>query len=244
MELSATGAGVMSWRTRFFDSSGRVFMEITCSNDRLGTQSTRRGDRAAKVDTGREARMSSKKNVGTDLGLAEEEKQELLRIARDAIEAKSRGEPLPYISASTQKLGEKCGAFVSLYKKGMLRGCIGSLQADEPLYKTVEEMAQAAAFRDPRFRAVTEDELPYLDLEISVLTPLRQILDPKEIKVGLHGIMIRKGFLSGLLLPQVATERNWDRETFLRETCKKAGLPTDSWKEDDAEIYVFSADVF
>lgn len=188
--------------------------------------------------------MSPKKKVGTDLGLAEEEKQELLRIARDVIGAKSRGEPLPYISATTEKLGEKSGAFVSLYKKGMLRGCIGSLQADEPLYKTVEEMAQAAAFRDPRFRAVTEDELPYLDLEISVLTPLRQIHDPKEVEVGLHGIMIRKGFLSGLLLPQVATERNWDRQTFLQETCKKAGLPMNSWQDDDAEIYVFSADVF
>ena len=106
------------------------------------------------------------------------------------------------------------------------------------------EMAQAAAFRDPRFRAVTEDELPYLDIEISVLTPLRQIESPEEVQVGLHGIMIRKGFLSGLLLPQVATERNWDRTTFLQETCRKAGLSPDAWMDDDAEIYVFSADVF
>lgn len=185
-----------------------------------------------------------KKNVGMDLGLTSDEKGELLRIARGVIEAKSTGKPLPYVSASSKKLEERYGAFVSLYKKGMLRGCIGSLQADEPLYKQVEEMAQAAAFRDPRFRAVTPDELPYLDIEISVLTPLRQIDDPEEVQVGVHGIMIRKGFLSGLLLPQVATERNWDRKTFLQETCRKAGLPGNAWMDEDAEIYVFSADVF
>ena len=186
----------------------------------------------------------NKKLVGTDLGLTNEEKAELLRIARSVIEAKSSGKPLPYLSASSKKLEEPYGAFVSLHKKGMLRGCIGSLQADEPLYKTVEEMAQAAAFRDPRFRAVTEDELPYLDVEISVLTPLRQIDNPEEVQVGTHGIMIRKGFLSGLLLPQVAAERNWDRTTFLQETCRKAGLPGNAWMDDDTEIYVFSADVF
>jgi AmmeMemoRadiSam system protein A len=126
----------------------------------------------------------------------------------------------------------------------MLRGCIGSLDASDPLYLTVEEMAQAAAFRDPRFRPVSEDELPYLDLEISVLTPMREIDDQDEIEVGKHGIMIKKGRLSGLLLPQVASERNWDRITFLEETCRKAGLPRDAWKDKETKIYVFSADVF
>lgn len=187
---------------------------------------------------------AKKQDVGTDLGLTDEEKNHLHRIARTVLEAKTRGEPVPFFSAPTEKLSENRGAFVCLHKKGMLRGCIGSLEASAPLYKTVEEMAEAAAFRDPRFRAVTEDELPYIDLEISVLTPLRQIDDPNEVQVGLHGIMIRKGFQSGLLLPQVATERNWDRVTFLEETCRKAGLHKDAWKEKDAEIYVFSADVF
>jgi AmmeMemoRadiSam system protein A len=126
----------------------------------------------------------------------------------------------------------------------MLRGCIGSFDTGQPLYKTVQEMAEAAAFRDPRFRPVREDELPYIELEISVLTPLSQITEPEQIEVGLHGIMIRKGFQAGLLLPQVATERNWDRVTFLEETCRKAGLPKDAWKDEDAEIYVFSANVF
>jgi AmmeMemoRadiSam system protein A len=189
--------------------------------------------------------MSPKtKDVGVDLGLTDEEKQELHRIARAVIESRCRGKSLPGVSPSTEKLAEGRGAFVCIYKQGMLRGCIGSLDASDPLYKTVEEMAQAAAFRDPRFRPVTEEELPYLNLEISVLTPLEEVNNPEDVEVGRHGIMIRKGMLSGLLLPQVASERNWNRITFLEETCRKAGLPRDAWKDKDAKIYVFSADVF
>jgi AmmeMemoRadiSam system protein A len=188
--------------------------------------------------------MSRKKDVGVDLGLSDQDKQELHRIAKTVIEKRARKDPLPTMTPSSEKLKENCGAFVCVYKKGMLRGCIGSLEANEPLHKTVEEMAQAAAFRDPRFTPVREDELPYLELEISVLTPLRKIEDPEEIQVGLHGILIRRGMWSGLLLPQVATERNWDRWTFLQETCRKAGLPLDAWKDKEINIYVFSADVF
>jgi len=185
-----------------------------------------------------------KKDVGVDLGLSEEEKTELHRIARIAIENKAKGKAVPASVAKTEKLSEGRGAFVCIYKQGMLRGCIGSLEPSDPLHQTVEEMAQAAAFKDPRFRPVSEEELPYLNLEISVLTPLQLIENPKDIQVGIHGILIRKGFYSGLLLPQVATERNWDRITFLEETCRKAGLPRHAWKDMDAKIYVFSADVF
>jgi len=193
----------------------------------------------------KEGGMSARrKNVGVDLGLSDEEKLELLRIARAVIEAKTAGKPVPAFTPSTEKLKEKRGAFVTIYKQGMLRGCIGSLNAETPLYRTIVEMAEAAASRDPRFRPVTKDELPYLNLEISALTPFQQVSDPEEIRVGLHGIMIRKGYHSGLLLPQVATERDWDRVTFLQETCRKAGLPPDAWKDPDAEVYVFSADVF
>jgi len=185
-----------------------------------------------------------KKKMGVDLGLSDSEKSELLRIARTVIENKSRGKPVPSFSAATERLKEKRGVFVSIHKQGMLRGCIGSLEADAPLYEQVAEMAEAAAFRDPRFRPVEDKELSLLDLEISALTPLEKIDDPDLIQVGLHGILIRKGYRSGLLLPQVASERNWDRTTFLRETCRKAGLPDDAWKDEDAQIYVFSADVF
>ncbi len=189
--------------------------------------------------------MSARKEkIGIDLGLSDQDRAELHEIARTVIEQRSRRQAIPHFSPSSERLKEGGGAFVCVYKKGMLRGCIGSLEGDTPLYETVKEMAEAAAFRDPRFRPVTEDELPYLDIELSVLTPLNKIERPEEIEVGRHGIFIRKGFYSGLLLPQVATERNWDRVTFLRETCRKAGLPKDAWKETDAEIYIFSADVF
>jgi AmmeMemoRadiSam system protein A len=105
-------------------------------------------------------------------------------------------------------------------------------------------MAAAAAFNDPRFESLTTKELKDVELEISVLTPLQRIRDLKEIEVGKHGLYIKKGFYSGLLLPQVATEYNWDRLTFLEETCRKAGLPRHAWKEKDTEIYLFSADIF
>jgi AmmeMemoRadiSam system protein A len=105
-------------------------------------------------------------------------------------------------------------------------------------------MAVAAAFDDPRFPQVTKDELGLLDLEISVLTPLRQISSVEEIKVGMHGIYLKRGGCSGLLLPQVASEWGWDRTTFLEHTCTKAGLPEDAWKDDESEIYIFSADIF
>jgi AmmeMemoRadiSam system protein A len=189
--------------------------------------------------------MSAKqKNVGVDLGLSDEEKRTLLSLARTVIANKARREPKPPFPAATEKLREHRGAFVSIYKQGMLRGCIGSLEGSTPLMETVEAMAEAAAFRDPRFRPVAPEELPYLEVEISALTPLEEIKDPEEIEVGKHGIMIRKGYYSGLLLPQVATERGWDRITFLQETCRKAGLPRNAWQEKDAKIYIFSADVF
>lgn len=189
--------------------------------------------------------MSTKsKEVGVDLGLNDDEKAELRRIARTVIEKRALCESLPPVTASGGKLEEKWGAFVSIYKQGMLRGCIGTLESSNPLTRTVEDMAQAAAFRDPRFRPIGPEELPYLELEISVLTPLREVDDPSEIQVGRDGILIRQGSFSGLLLPQVAAERNWDRETFLEETCRKAGLPRHAWKERNTKIYVFSADVF
>jgi AmmeMemoRadiSam system protein A len=193
----------------------------------------------------KEIKMSQrKKDVGVDLGLTGEEREQLRKMARAVIENRSRGKDVSLPPEATGNLQTKCGAFVTIHKQGMLRGCIGSIESDNPLVKTVADMAEAAAFRDPRFRPVTEEELPYLDLEISVLTPLQKITDPEQIEVGKHGIVIRKGYRSGLLLPQVATERDWDCITFLGETCRKAGLPMNAWKDPDTDIFVFSADVF
>jgi AmmeMemoRadiSam system protein A len=188
--------------------------------------------------------MKGEKRVGVDLGLSEGEKKMLRQIAKTVIESKARGEPIPESKIDSSALKENRGAFVSIHKKGQLRGCIGYIEGKGPLHKTIEEMAEAAAFRDPRFAPVTEKELNDLDIEISVLTPFKKISDTNEIEVGKHGIYIRKGWHSGLLLPQVATEYGWDRKTFLEHTCQKAGLSSNAWKDKDIEIYIFSADIF
>jgi hypothetical protein len=193
---------------------------------------------------GGEEKMKGEKKVGIDLGLSGDEKKTLHQIAKAVIENKAIGKPVPEFKIDSPVLKENRGAFVSLHKKGQLRGCIGYIEGKGPLHKTIEEMAEAAAFRDPRFSPVAEKELSELDIEISVLTPLRKITDIQEIEVGKHGIYIKKGWYSGLLLPQVATEYGWDRKTFLEHTCQKAGLPSSAWKDKDIEIYIFSADIF
>ena len=173
-----------------------------------------------------------------------EEKAFLHKLARGAIENRLIGSPMPTHDKETKKLTEKRGAFVTLKTRGQLRGCIGHIQASRALSQTVVDMAQAAAFEDPRFPPLSKQELKDLSIEISVLTPFRQIQDVKEIMVGKHGLFIERGFNSGLLLPQVATEYGWDTLTFLEHTCLKAGLPKDAWKDKKAKIYVFSAEIF
>ena len=193
---------------------------------------------------GGKEKMKEEKKVGVDLGLSDQDKRTLHQIAKAVIENKARGKAVPDFKIDSPVLKEIRGAFVTLNKKGQLRGCIGYLEGRGPLHKTVEEMAEAAAFRDPRFPSVKEKEIPDLEIEISVLTPLKRITDVLEIEVGKHGIYIKKGWSSGLLLPQVATEYGWDRQSFLEHTCNKAGLPSSAWKEKDTEIYIFSADIF
>lgn len=188
--------------------------------------------------------LKNKKKVGVNLGLKEEEKRTLREMALTAIESYLKGKEPPFQEITSETLKEKRGAFVSLHKGGRLRGCIGQIRPQKPLFLTVKEMAIASAFQDPRFNPLTPEELKEIDLEISVLTPLKKIENIEEIEVGKHGIYIVKGFFSGLLLPQVATENNWDRQTFLAHTCLKAGLPPTAWKEKDTEIYIFSADIF
>ncbi len=185
-----------------------------------------------------------KREVGVDLGLSDQDKETLHRIARTVVEKACKGEKIPKFEATSAKLKEPRGAFVTIHKNGQLRGCIGQIRAFKPLYETVAEMAYAAAFEDPRFPPLRADELPYIDIEISVLTPFRKISDTSEIEIGKHGLMIRKNAYSGLLLPQVPVEWNWDLKEFLEHTCLKAGLPGDAWKDKDVEIYVFSAEVF
>jgi MEMO1 family protein len=182
--------------------------------------------------------------VGVDLGLSAEDKAALHRIARESIEAKLLGKKAPSLEDLSVTLKEDRGAFVTLKTHGQLRGCIGRLAADRPLGEVVADMALAAAFQDPRFSPLRADELKGLEIEISALTPFKKIVGVDEIQVGKHGILMRNGSSSGLLLPQVATDYGWDRTTFLENTCQKAGLPKGCWKDKNTEIYIFSADVF
>ena len=142
------------------------------------------------------------------------------------------------------KLVDPLGAFVTLKIEGRLRGCIGNVLGDGPLFKTVARMAQAAAFEDPRFPPLSRDEFDELELEISILGPVTECPDPERIEIGRHGLILRKGVRSGLLLPQVPVEWNWDRKAFLEHTCAKAGLPGNAWKDPSAQLYWFEAEVF
>jgi len=176
--------------------------------------------------------------------LSVEEKRQLLRIARSVIERRVQSKEIPAFQVSSESLKEERGLFVTLHKGSALRGCIGYIQGIKPLYLAVAEMAEAAAFQDPRFPPVSPEELQDLKLEISVLTPLHKIREVSEIQVGTHGIYIVRGSQSGLLLPQVATEYGWDRTRFLQQTCLKAGLPPEAWQDPQCELFVFSADIF
>ena len=178
------------------------------------------------------------------VGLSRDEKVFLITLARRTIEAECSGETADTEVPDSAIMKKPLGAFVTLKKQGQLRGCIGYIEAVKPLAETIRDMAKAAAFSDHRFRPVTTREVPDLEIEISVLSPIRKIDDPSEIEVGKHGIIITRGVNRGLLLPQVATEMGWDRKTFLEHTCMKAGLPADSWKEPGIKIEVFSAEIF
>ncbi len=179
-----------------------------------------------------------------DRELTIDEKRTLLKIARNSIRKAILGEKPAPLEMDSDIFHQKRGAFVTLHNHGQLRGCVGFIMEVKPLIETIEEMAQAAALRDSRFEPVKAEEIDDLDIEISVISPLQEIDDINEIKVGTHGLMIRHGLFSGLLLPQVATQHGWDRQTFLEYTCLKAGLPTNAWKNPDAKIYIFSAQVF
>jgi AmmeMemoRadiSam system protein A len=171
------------------------------------------------------------------------EQRWLLQLAHATIRAAVTGSEVDSQSpVATPHLHQSRGAFVTLHEDGQLRGCIGSITAYAPLDETVREMAIAAALEDPRFQPVTEAELGKLQLEISVLSPMFAIA-PEDVVVGRHGLMITHGGHRGLLLPQVPVEWGWNRETFLAQTCRKAGLPEDQWKKG-AKLEAFTAEVF
>ncbi len=179
--------------------------------------------------------------VGNLAEYSPKERRILLELAHRSIETALADQPIDN-TAPTEHLAQPRGAFTTLHLFGALRGCIGYVLPTGSLYQTVVETARAAAFDDPRFQPVTEDEAPYLKIEISVLSISRPIR-PEQVEVGKHGLIVTAGMRRGLLLPQVPLEWDWDRETFLSQTCVKAGLPPDAWLRG-AEIQAFTAEVF
>jgi hypothetical protein len=180
-----------------------------------------------------------------DFSLTGREKDALMKIARASVETAVRERKM-YLVGSTglPRLEEDRGAFVTLKEHGELRGCIGYITPMKPLAETVRDVAAYAAREDPRFQPVSTAELPLLQYEVSVMSPIRRVLDIKQIKVGKHGLIIKKGDIEGLLLPQVPVEEKWDRDTFIQQTCLKAGLPRQAWKDDDTDMFMFTALVF
>ncbi len=178
----------------------------------------------------------------------------LVRLARKSIETYMREGIILEVDPPHEKLKKPFGAFVTLstYPGRSLRGCIGYPEPILPLHQAVIMAAIAAAFEDPRFPPLSEGEIDHIVVEVSILTPPERIDDkvvnrmdlPKLVKIGEHGLMVRRGFYSGLLLPQVAVEYAWDPEEFLGQTCIKAGLWVDCWLREGTEVYKFSAEIF
>ncbi len=179
----------------------------------------------------------------------------LLWLAHDAVEAHSQGQPTPVLSVAAESfltqygdtffdqgfVREHHGAFVSWYLHGQLQGCIGTFQRSQPLWKTIQQMAIHAATQDPRFPAVTVEQLPHLRCEISVLLPPEPISGPEDIEVGRDGLIVETDTHRGVLLPQVATKREWNAVEFLQHTCVKARLPQDAWEDLHTRLYRFEA---
>ena len=181
----------------------------------------------------------------TSASLSETARRDLLSLARRALEAHFRGDPPPRLGSDrAESFGQGRALFVTLRRRGKLRGCIGTLSPEGDLTRMVPRFALRAAFGDPRFPPLTGDELPECDIEISVLTPPAPVEDPETIEIGRDGLIIEARGQSGLLLPQVATEWGFDRERFLAEVCRKAGLSPDAWRESGARIWAFQAEVF
>ncbi len=176
--------------------------------------------------------------------LSESAKKELLALARATLEAYFATGRIPECEVVHPELKQRCGAFVSLHCGEDLRGCIGMLSSDVELHRTVQRCTISAAVEDSRFDPVTSGEIEDLTLEISVLSPLQRITNLELIEVGRHGLVVSLGNMRGLLLPQVATQYDWDRETFLSQTCRKAGLSTGAWRQPGVVIHIFEAQVF
>jgi AmmeMemoRadiSam system protein A len=187
-------------------------------------------------------KFASPSCVHSDQGeYSHDERLTLLRVAHASIESQLTDQALS-LEAPTAHLAEKRGAFTTLYVRGDLRGCVGYVFPVASIYRTVAETARAAAFEDTRFPPLSAAELPELEIHLSVLS-LLQPVRPEEVELGRHGLLVSLDGRRGLLLPQVPVEHGWDRETFLQQTCRKAGLPLDAWRHG-ASLEAFTAELF
>jgi len=206
------------------------------------------GDKSRVVGYGAAALVAERKTRAPKtlaFSLQQKEKDALLRIARRSVETAVKEQKFAALeNGLPETLAQARGAFVTLKERGQLRGCIGYITPSKALAETVRDVAAFAALKDTRFRPVTVAELGQLEYEVSVLSPLRRVTDFKQIRVGRDGLVVRKGEFEGLLLPQVPVEQGWDRQTFLEQTCVKAGLPTNAWQDEETDVFAFSAIVF
>ncbi len=248
-ELCGTGAVSVVLRTaRELGANQTKILKLSDSGDFSGDTTNVVSYLSAVVyrtenDTG-ESSSSTEIKLESERYLSDHQRGVLMDIARKSIEAHLNNDSMPQFEISDNLLVSPGAAFVTLNKDKKLRGCIGYTEPVMPLYQTISTCAVKAASADPRFSPLTPQEYEDVQLEISVLTPLKKIRDIEKIEVGKHGLMIQKGINRGLLLPQVATSYNWDRETFLSQTCRKAGLEPDCWQSGNCDIYIFSAEVF
>ncbi len=176
----------------------------------------------------------------------EKDKKALLQIARESVESAVKGisKDQTQTELFSPELKRKNGAFVTLRTCGKLRGCIGRMVSDIPLYKLVSEMAVSAVKEDPRFKQIQSSELDDLEIDISVLTPLQKAENPLDFELGIHGIYIKKDSATGCFLPQVAADTGWSKEEFLSQCCSvKAGLSPDAWKKEDVDVYIFTSEI-
>jgi AmmeMemoRadiSam system protein A len=182
--------------------------------------------------------------ISGDIVTSQEERRSLLALARRAIASHVTGMASGAAPKGMEPAPVRRGAaFVTIHHRGELRGCIGQLDADAPLSRAIYECAISACSADPRFPPVTAGELNDIQIELSLLGPLEPLTNASEIVIGRHGLLVEKNESRGLLLPQVAVEWHWDAETFLAQTCHKAGLPRDAWR-NGAKIWRFEAEVF
>jgi len=174
--------------------------------------------------------------------LSEADRKSILELARQAVVEAVCRKPAAENVPKTEVLEQRCGVFVTLRVGGRLRGCIGVIESVGPLGESIRRSAASAAMEDPRFSAMAPSELPELEIEVSLLSPLQRI-QPEEIEIGKHGLLVEQGLRRGLLLPQVAVDHGLGREEFLKETCSKAGLAGDAWKAPETRIYGFTCEV-